>query len=283
MFYMALTLSTEEIEEVIYRLSELLPGREIIKGSMSSLAIYFGSGDGKIGSNTYRGKPVTLEDEIAVFYSVYSWKLGPERGTVEKHRPGSFEIWVEKMQGGDEESKEVIQAFGKAGISPHLNNFHRAGPGLFPEEKRKNFYASEDIMYPDVNIPKLMPFDPDDDSREKIKEILLIHPGDYSIGKRYPSDEPFNFDYRQANEKLYIVETDPTFYEGRINNCNICRGKQYENKSKVKFLMVHDCLVSCEYCIDDYLGQISAAFKGSPMIKSDFANLPQPDDGLSDK
>ena len=97
---MSLMLSPQELEQVISKLQQLLPDREILQAYESRLACCYWSGPDKVGKNKFEGKPVDLETEIEVFHSIYAWRCGDREKTVVKYRPGCYQIWVEKKTKG---------------------------------------------------------------------------------------------------------------------------------------------------------------------------------------
>lgn len=251
---MGLMLSPEELKRVVLELQQLFPDRQILQAydSNSACNLWLGS-PSQVGKNRWNGKPVDLETEIEVFHSIFNWKCGAEDHTVEKYRPDTYQIWVEKKS--KKELDEIVKAFAQVGIRGDLNIHFPKYCGLVPENKRKEYWASESIYHPDVHVSEVQAF-----RREGMKPgiELLLHPGFYPEG-----NGKLDLNASLANGVLLITEMNPMYREGRYNNCRICRGENYQNMEMVRFLVGGRDMIplACEFCVDEYLAQVSKAFK----------------------
>lgn len=272
---MNLMLSPQELEKVMLELKQIFPDREILQAYPSRLASGCWSGPDKVGKNKCDGKPISLETEVEVFHSMFDWKCGEEENTLIKYRPDWYQIWIEKkskekahcaivgkilevgLPGTDanQEQREVVNAFSQAGIWPNINIHNTRSCSLVPENERKEYWQSDSLPHPDYRVSEIQAF-----SREDMKPgiELLLHPGFYP-----GNEQQFDFRASNANGTLLVREMDPLDGEGPYNNCKVCRGENYQGMEKVRFLVASDKLIplTCEFCLDEYLSQVSRAFK----------------------
>jgi hypothetical protein len=251
-------LSKTELKKALSGLQETFPSREIIQAYPLSYACnLWGKQPGetskdlyRVGRNKFNGIPVDLEMEIEVFHSVNDWKCGPEPLTVETYLPNTYQVWVEKKF---DQAWRVAMAFSGVGLKLGVSSL--ASCDLVPKDERKEYWASEHIWYPDVEISKIQTY-----REEGMIEgaHLFLHPGHYSSAQfeRVFDNQPLE------NLVLMKLDADPALFGA---DCKMCGGEQYRGIPDVKFLAARSgsapVLLSCEFCLDDYLAQISSAFK----------------------
>jgi len=271
-------LSPNELEKSISELRELFPDRDIKQAYPSSYACdmwgkNFEGIPGSTSRNKHNGKPVDLETEINVFHSIYDWKCGDAPLTVIKYKPDDYQIWVEKKSKREEgikeeqdERKEIAKSFFQVGVKPNLNIQNSVGCRLVPKEERKEYWQSESIWHPEVSVNKMQAYRTND---LKGGVELFMNPGYYSSSQ-------LESGYHQNLENMLLLkmELNPIDYDGLYGNCKICRGEKYKGHDKVKFLVASEGHekhpLSCEFCFDEYLTQLSDAFKQSAVGPSDF-------------